>query len=196
MPAGATASVPRAPLGLLRRAALAAQPDVDAERIAIASGGLGAALALLAGERAEVRPVLQALSYPMLDDRTAERTDIDPRRLRMWSQRHNRLGWRAYLGPVANGPVPPLAAPARYVDLSAAPSAWIGVGTNDLFYDENIAYADRLRQAGVPCTLHEVRGGYHGFELIEHRAPVSRAFSRARMTALDEALNGKGRTAG
>ncbi|MBF6204220.1 alpha/beta hydrolase [Streptomyces gardneri] len=179
---------------------LAAQPDVDAERIAIvgesAGGGLGAVLALLAGERAEVRPVLQALSYPMLDDRTAERTDIDPRRLRMRSQRHNRLGWRAYLGPVANGPVPPLAAPARYVDLSAAPSAWIGVGTNDLFYDENIAYADRLRQAGVPCTLHEVRGGYHGFELIEHRAPVSRAFSRARMTALDEALNGKGRTAG
>jgi acetyl esterase/lipase len=65
-----------------------------------------------------------------------------------------------------------------------------------IIYDENIAYADRLRKTGVPCTLHEVRGGYHGFDLIEHRAPVSRAFSRARRAALDEALNGKDRTAG
>ncbi len=177
---------------------LARQPDVDPERVAIAGesagGGLAAALALLSVERAEVRPVFQALSYPMLDDRTTARTDIAPGSLRMWSQRNNRLGWRAYLGRDATDAVPPLAAPARYEDLSAAAPAWIGVGTNDLFYDENILYADRLREAGVPCTVHEVRGGYHGFDLIEHRTPVARAFARARMTALDKALNGIGRT--
>lgn len=177
---------------------LAGQPDVDAERVAIAGesagGGLAAALALLSVERAEVRPVFQALSYPMLDDRTAARTDIAPRSLRMWSQQNNRLGWRAYLGRTATDAVPPLAAPARYEDLSAAAPAWIGVGTDDLFHDENIAYADRLRKAGVPCTVHEVHGGYHGFDLIEHRTPVARAFARARMTALDKAPNGLGRT--
>ncbi|MBF6474671.1 alpha/beta hydrolase fold domain-containing protein [Nocardia abscessus] len=74
---------------------LARQPDVDAERVAIAGesagGGLAAALALLSVERAEVRPVFQALSYPMLDGRTAARTDIAPRSLRMWSRQNNRL---------------------------------------------------------------------------------------------------------
>lgn len=68
---------------------LAGQPDIDPARIAVggesAGGGLAAALALLARERGEVRPVLQLLSYPMLDDRTTTRTDIDPRRLRIWS---------------------------------------------------------------------------------------------------------------
>ena len=60
---------------------LTARADVDSDRIAIAGasagGGLAAQLALRARERGEVRPVMQALVYPMLDDRTALRSDID-----------------------------------------------------------------------------------------------------------------------
>ncbi|MEV6337758.1 alpha/beta hydrolase [Nocardia vinacea] len=179
---------------------LAAQPDVDPERIALAGesagGGLAAALALLARDRAEVRPALQVLSYPMLDDRTTERTDVAHRGLRMWSQRSNRFGWHSYLGPAATGAVPPLAAPARYENLSGVCPAWIGVGTKNLFHDENIAYAERLRQASVHCTVHIVPGAYHGFDLIESWAPVSRAFLEARMTALNEALNDGDHTPG
>ncbi|MGW6117855.1 alpha/beta hydrolase [Nocardia sp. NPDC055165] len=171
---------------------LAAQPDVDPQRLAIvgesAGGGLVAALAQLCTWSPRVRPVLQVLSYPMLDDRTAARTSID-RRLRMWNEHSNRLGWQAYLGPAVGGPIPSLAAPARCEDLSGLAPAWIGVGTNDLFYDEDLAYATRLRQAGVPCTLQLVHGAYHGFDLIESWTPVARAFRRAQLTALDEAFN-------
>jgi acetyl esterase/lipase len=85
------------------------------------------------------------MSYPMLDDRTTTRTDINPRRLRIWSPLSNGFGWRAYLGHAsADAKVPPLAAPARYDDLSGLPPAWIGVGTNDLFHDEDVTYARRL----------------------------------------------------
>jgi acetyl esterase/lipase len=173
---------------------LARQPDIDPARIAIggqsAGGGLAAALALLAKERGEIRPVLQLLSYPMLDDRTTTRTDIDPRRLRIWSPRSNRFGWRAYLGAtVPNGDVSPLAAPARSDDLSGLPPAWIGVGTNDLFHDEDVTYARRLQEAGVTSTLHIVPGAYHNFDAIEANTPISRAFVTAQTTALDEALN-------
>ncbi len=174
---------------------LARQPDIDPARIAIggasAGGGLAAALAVLAKERGEIRPVLQLMSYPMLDDRTTTRTDIDPRSLRLWSAASNRFGWRAYLGPaMADGDVSPLAAPARYGDLSGLPPAWIGVGTNDLFHDEDVAYARRLRQAGVAATLHVVPGAYHNFDAIEAKAAISRAFVEAQTTALDAALNG------
>ena len=172
---------------------LARQPGIDPERIAIggdsAGGGLAAALALLATERDEVYPVLQLLSYPMLDDRTTTRTDIDPRRLRIWSQDNNRLGWGAYLGSAARGDVPPLAAPARYEDLSALPPAWIGVGTNDLFHDEAVDYADRLQRAGVATTLRLVPGAYHGFDVIEKKAKVSRSYRQEQLDALDAALN-------
>jgi acetyl esterase/lipase len=178
---------------------LARQPDIDPARIAIggqsAGAGLAAALALLAKERGEIRPVLQLLSYPMLDDRTTTRTDIDPRRLRIWSPRSNRFGWRSYLGPdTVAGTAPPLAAPARYADLSGLPPAWIGVGTNDLFHDEDVAYARRLQQAGVASTLHVVPGAYHNFDSIEAKAAVSQAFIQAQITALDEALNAAERT--
>jgi acetyl esterase/lipase len=175
---------------------LAGQPDVDPRRIAIggasAGAGLAAALALLAKERGEVQPVLQLLSYPMLDDRTTARTDIDQRPLRLWNANCNRFGWQSYLGPAHGGEISALASPARYEDLAGLPPAWIGVGTCDLFHDENVAYAERLRRAGVDCTLHVTPGAYHAFDMIEAKAPISQAFRQAQSTALDSALNGTG----
>jgi acetyl esterase/lipase len=172
---------------------LANQADVDPTRIAIggesAGGGLAAALALLAKERGKVRPVLQVLSYPMIDDRTTARTDVDPRSLRMWSTANNRFGWRAYLGPAHDDP-PPLAAPARYDDLLGVAPAWIGTGTRDLFHDENVTYAERLRAAGVPCDLHLVPGAYHGFDLVERKAVVAREYQESQVAAIERALGG------
>jgi acetyl esterase/lipase len=171
---------------------LAGQPEVDGTRIALvgdsAGGGLAAGLALLARDRGEVRPVLQVLSYPMLDDRTTD-GGVDPRALRMWNQRSNRFGWNAYLGDLAGGEVPATAAPARADDLSGLPATWIGVGTNDLFLAEDTAWGQRLADAGVPCDLVVVEGAYHGFDGVEAGASVSRAFLRARIGALREALS-------
>lgn len=167
---------------------LAAQPGIDPERIAIggasAGGGLAAGLALLARERAQLRPALQVLLYPMLDDRTTQRTDVDEGPLRLWNPAANRFGWGAYLGPAAGGEVSPLAAPARCDDLSGLPPAWIGVGTHDLFFDEDVAYAAKLREARVAVDLLEVPGAYHGFDAVEPTAAVSRAFMQAQIDAL------------
>lgn len=170
---------------------LAQQPGVDEGRIAIvgesAGGGLAAALTLLAKERGEVLPAFQLLSYPMLDDRTNDRKDIDERLFRMWNVRSNCYGWGAYLGSAA-ADVPALAAPARYKDLAGLPPTWIGVGANDLFYDEDAAYAARLSAAGVPCTLYVVPGAYHGFDQVEARSTTSRNYRNAQFRALSTAL--------
>jgi acetyl esterase/lipase len=69
------------------------------------------------------------------------------------------------------------------------PAAWIGVGTNDLFHDEDLAYARGLRDAGVPCTVNVVRGGYHSFDLIQPWTPVARAFRHTQISALGHALS-------
>ncbi len=160
-----------------------------ADRIAVlgvsAGGGLAAALAIRARDRGGPALVHQSLVYPMLDDRTAQRTGIDERRVRVWSHPSNVFAWRAYLGA---GGVAVEAVPARAASLAGLPPAWIGVGTADLFHDEDVAYAERLRASGVPCTLEVVPGAYHGFDATTPRAPVSRAFLASRDRALREAL--------
>lgn len=172
---------------------VAGREVVDADRVAIggasAGGGLAASLALLARERGEVRPVLQLLTYPMLDDRTVLRTDVDERDFRLWNNGANRFGWRSYLGAEpGSANVSGLAAPARHEDLGGLPPAWIGVGTADLFHDEDLGYGDRLREAGVPCDVHVAEGAFHGFDGLRPRAGVSRRFDAARVGALAVAL--------
>lgn len=172
---------------------LASQPEVDPERIAIAGssagGGLAAALALMARERGQVTPAFQLLAYPMLDDRTAVRTDIDETGFRLWTNRSNRYGWQSYLGaPPGSAGVVGTAAPARADDLSGLPPAWIGVGTLDLFIEEDLEYARRLEEAGVPCEVCEVQGAFHGFDSVVPKAGISRKFRAAQVDALAAAL--------
>jgi acetyl esterase/lipase len=180
---------------------LAAREDVDPARVAIAGasagGGLAAQLALLARERGEVRPAMQALVYPMLDDRTVTRADVDERHFRLWNNHANRIGWTAYLGGEPGGPdVSAVAAPGRNDDLSGLPPAWIGVGSLDLFHDEDVAYAARLRAAGVPCELLVIQGVFHGFDAIRPSASASRRLHAAMIGALAAPLAAAGNDVG
>lgn len=164
---------------------LAGLPGVDPARIAVggasAGGGLAAALAQWAADRGEVSPVLQLLVYPMLDDRSAALPAH--RGYRLWGPRSNQFGWTAYLGDAD----PQVAVPARRADLSGLAPAWIGVGTFDLFHDEDLAYAQRLRQAGVPCDVEVVSGAFHGFDLLMPKVPVSRQFFASQCASLRNA---------
>jgi acetyl esterase/lipase len=167
---------------------------VERSRIAIGGasggGGLAAGLALLARDRGEVRIAFQLLIYPMIDDRNvtpASYAITDPR---MWNRESNRLGWRAYLGRDGGGAdVSPYAAAARATDLKNLPPAYIPVGALDLFVDENIEYAQRLIQAGVPTELHVYPGAFHGFDLFAPSATVSKQFKADRDNALKRALH-------
>jgi acetyl esterase/lipase len=171
----------------------AGELNIAPDRIAIggnsAGAGLAAGLVLAAHDWGEVPVAFQLLFYPMLDDRTAKRADIDPARLRLWNNRSNLYGWTAYLGHEPGGDgVPDYAAPARRQQLAGLPPAWIGVGTCDLFHDEDTAYARRLSAAGVPCTLKVVDGAFHGFDLVGDKAQVVQDFRQSYMTALRQAL--------
>ncbi|MGE2692051.1 alpha/beta hydrolase [Mycolicibacterium pulveris] len=167
---------------------LAGLPSVDPARVAIggasAGGGLAAALALWARDRGEVPVAAQLLVYPMLDDRTADRRDLDNPGHRLWNQSSNKFGWAAYLGNAD----PDVAVPARREDLSGLPPAWIGVGSLDLFHDEDLAYAERLKAAGVPCEVEVVDGAFHGFDGIAPKAAVSQGFFNSQCAMLRQAL--------
>ena len=177
IPIGARTSVSRAAGRLLLGVDLAGRPPRPwthggwRSAARSAGGGLAAALALLARDRAEVTPAFQLLVYPMLDDRSSA-TAATTRTTGCGTPAANQFGWTAYLGDAD----PQVAVPARRDDLSGLPPAWIGVGTHDLFHDEDLAYAERLRSAGVPCQVEIVPGVFHGFDLWVPKAQVSQRF--------------------
>lgn len=167
---------------------------VKPSRIAIGGasggGGLAAGLALMARDRGEVAIAFQLLIYPMIDDRNVTPASYAITDLRMWHRESNRLGWKAYLGRDGGGAdVSPYAAASRATDLSKLPPAYIPVGALDLFVDENIEYAQRLVQAGVPTELHVYPGAFHGFDLFAPSAKVSKQFKADRDDALKRALH-------
>jgi acetyl esterase/lipase len=155
---------------------------VDPTRVGVmgvsAGGGLAAALALLARDRGEVPVAFQLLDSPMLDDRQttpSSRQDALP----VWSRGSNTFGWKAYLGDLyGRDDVPPTAAAARATDLAGLPPAFVSVGAVDGFRDEDVDYALRLNQAGVPTELHVYPGACHGFNLLAPDAPVAQQCAR------------------
>ncbi len=172
---------------------LAARDYVDADRIVVAGasagGGLAAQVALHARDQNELRLAGQLLLYPMLDDRSALRTDLDERGFRLWDIPSNRVAWAAYLGHEAGLPeASPIAVPSRNPDLSDLPSAWIGVGSLDLFCDEDMTYADRLRHAGVSCESMVVEGVFHAFDNVVKDAAATQRFRASMFSALRKML--------
>lgn len=167
---------------------------VDPSRIVVmggsAGGGHAAMLSIAARDRGEVPIAFQVLIYPMLDDRTGSTRQVPPYiGAYIWVPASNRFGWTSLLGvPAGSQVVTAGAVPARCDNLTGLPPTFIGVGSVDLFVDENVAYARRLIDSGVPTELCVVPGGYHGFDIIAPEAPVSKAFRATWSAALAKAL--------
>ncbi len=155
----------------------ACELGIDPARVGVvgasAGGGLAAALMLRVRDRPHCRLLFVGLEAPMLDDRQvtpSSRTASLP----VWSREDNLFGWRSYLGSLhGTDDIPQYAAPSRALDLSELPPTFISVGSCDGFRDEDIDFALRLSQAGVPTELHVYPGATHGFSLIAD-TPVGR----------------------
>lgn len=166
---------------------------IDPHRIAVggssAGGGLAAALALMARDRGGPAIAFQYLMYPMLDDRQESPSSVEFTAIPTWSRERNEFAWRCLLGEAAGtDDVSPYAAPSRAEDLTRLPPALIQVGELDLFRDENIAYATRLLQAGIPTELQVYPGAYHGFESVNPTASMSIHALETRNAAVIRAL--------
>lgn len=176
---------------------LHAQADrlgVDRKRIVAmgeSAGGTHAALlALTARDRGEVPLAGQVLIYPMLDDRTGSSVQM-PRLIGAfgWTAAANRFGWASFLGMAPGGStVPAAAVPARRADLAGLPPTYIAVGGLDLFVREDIEYARRLLEAGVPTELLVLPGAFHGFDRVAPDTMIARAFTKAKLNALRKAF--------
>jgi len=184
----------------------AAELGIDRSRIAVggesAGGGHAASLAIHARDRnkrdrneEDVPICFQLLIYPQLDDRTGSSQPAPPGIGNfLWTASANRLAWSSLLGvPAGSSKVPAAAVPARVASVAGLPPAWIGVGSIDLFAEEDMEYARRLVHAGVATELLVVRGAFHGFDLLVPDAEAAKQFSASWKSALRKAFGTEGR---
>jgi acetyl esterase/lipase len=174
----------------------AAMLGIDRDRIAIggqsAGGGLAAGLAQRLRDGGSVQPIAQWLLSPMLDDRTAADRGLDAIGYKVWTNGLNRFAWRAFLGrEPGSADVPPYAVPARAALLAGLPPSWIGVGSIDLFHEEDRAYAERLAQTGVATVFDVEPGAPHGFEAWAPDTMITKAYLARARAWLSRAIAGE-----
>ena len=147
-------------------AANAAALGCDPKRIAVGGDSAGGNLATVISQIARDRGIpalrFQLLVYPATDaayDTASYRENATGYFLELedmhWFYNH-------YLDSVADGS-DPRASPLRARDLGGLPPALVITAEFDPLRDEGEAYAGRLREAGVPVTLHRYDGMIHGF---------------------------------
>lgn len=73
-------------------------------------------------------------------------------------------------------------------DLAGVAPAWIGLAECDPLVDEGVAYADRLRMAGVPVDLEIYRGVVHEFIKMGRALPEAAKAHADAARALRQAL--------
>lgn len=147
-----------------------------------AGGGLAAAISLYARDKGEVSIAFQMPLYPMLDDRM-ETESARENGAPVWNSKSNEVAWGLYLSgkESLDGPLE-YAAPARAQNLAGLPPACTYIGTIEPFYDETVAYVNRLREQGIPVHFKEFEGCFHGFDIM---CPRSDAGKEARAFLLE-----------
>ncbi len=164
---------------------------IDPSRLAIggasAGGGMAAGLALMNRDRGGPDLAMQLLLYPMIDnlhDTPSGQYTNHP----VWNQRTSFNAWEMYLDGTPGKNASPYAAAARAEDLSGLAPAYVCVGAEDLFRDEDIEYARRLIAAGVPCELAVYPGLFHGGDSFMPTAAISRRLETTYQAALAQRL--------
>ena len=139
---------------------------IDPERLAVggssAGGNLAAVVCLMARERGGPKIALQLLHVPVMDhDFTRASYVLNAKGMGL-----TRAGMEWFWGhyaPDAARRDEPNASPLRAKDVGGLPAALFVVAECDPLRDEGAAYAERLRQAGVPVTYLEYTGMVHSF---------------------------------
>jgi len=150
-----------------------------------AGGNIAAVIAQELTAAAGVRLAGQLLVYPVLDTDRGRPSYLAYDGLVLGVA---EMGWffSQYL-PRERDRAEPRAAPLRAADLGDLPPAVIAVAGHDPLRDEGVAYAERLRAAGVPVTRLEFPALPHGFLRFTGPVPAA-ADAAARIVVAAAAL--------
>ncbi|MFJ4845752.1 MULTISPECIES: alpha/beta hydrolase [unclassified Streptomyces] len=172
-----------------------AAKDLDATRIAVAGDSVGgnmtAALTLMAKERGGLPLVQQVLFYPVTD------ANFDTPSYHQFAEgyflRRDGMQWfwdQYTTDPAQRAEITASPLRATTEQLTGLPPALVITGEADVLRDEGEAYANKLREAGVPVTAVRYQGIIHDFVMVNalRGTHAAQAAITQAQTVLREAL--------
>ncbi len=140
--------------------------DIDPNRIAVggdsAGANLAAVLCLMARDNGGPKIAYQVLVYPVTDYADARPSMQEFAQGYFLTKPMMDYFWNHYLARPEDGSHPH-ASPIRAESLAGLPPAIVLTAECDPIRDQGEAYAQRLRDAGVPVSLKRCAGMIHGF---------------------------------
>ncbi|WP_329560575.1 alpha/beta hydrolase [Kitasatospora sp. NBC_01266] len=144
---------------------------LDSARLAVAGdsvgGNMSAALTLMAKERGDVSLRHQVLFYPVTD------ASFDTPSYHQFAEgyflRRDGMQWfwdQYTTDPAQRAEITASPLRATTEQLTGLPAALVITGEADVLRDEGEAYANKLRQAGVPVTAVRYQGVIHDFVML------------------------------
>jgi acetyl esterase len=165
--------------------------NVDPLRIAVmgdsAGGNIATAVTLLAKERGGPQIRLQVLLYPVTIAKFDTKSYDDFAEGYLLTREAMKWFWNHYAQNTATRDKP-LASPLRasLEELSSLPPAVVITAECDVLRDEGEAYAERLKEAGVPVSITRYAGTIHDFVMLNDLASTTAA--REAIEQSNEAL--------
>jgi acetyl esterase len=171
----------------------AAELGIDPARTAVAGdsagGHLAAVTALLAASDGGPAPAFQLLIYPVTDCVETSRSRLAFAEGFLLTKENMDWYEERFIG--ADGdPRDPRISPLLAPSLEGVAPAMVVTAGFDPLRDEGEAYARRLRESGVPCTLRRHPGSVHGFVHILIAGTAAREALAEMGGALRVALSG------
>jgi len=142
-----------------------------------AGGNLAAVVARRARDAGGPRIDLQVLVYPVTDADFTRPSYTDPENQLLLTREAMEWFWDHYVPDVARRAEPD-ASPLRAPSLTGLPPALVLTAEHDVLSDEGEAYAERMREAGVPVEHHRLEGQMHGFFTLLMLPGSERGFQR------------------
>lgn len=150
----------------------------ETDRVAVGGDSAGGALAAAI---AVTGFAWQMLFYPMLDATSGQAVPEGP-----WPTAADmRRGWQAYASGEERNP---LVSPLFVPDYGKFPPTYLVTAEVDPLREENFAFLNRLRSAGVKVEHHDYPGMVHGFALMTGVFSQAREAVRTAAGALRFAL--------
>jgi acetyl esterase len=172
----------------------ASELGVDGGRVAIggdsAGGMLAAIVTQLAREKTKLKIACQMLLFPNTQ-MGGETASLNEFAVGYFLERRGIEYFNSLYLPPGTDRNAPKVSPLRAKDFSGLPPAFVMLGGYDPLHDEGLAYAEKLKAAGVKVTIADYAGMVHCFIYLQtvlpqaHEAVAEAA--RAVKAALDAA---------